>query len=64
MSTFSEAYRRWEAAEREAREVPSTVTRQAAQQAHFALKHHPAAHKARGKVDRAEERRRQQAGRS
>jgi hypothetical protein len=58
MSTFSDAYAAWEDAQRDADTVPSTETRLAAEQARFALTHHPAAHHARSKVERREQRRR------
>jgi hypothetical protein len=56
--SFSDTYAAWEAAERDAQTVPSAETRIAAHQAHFALTHHPAAHKARGQAQYAENRRR------
>lgn len=58
MSTFPEAFAAWEDARRTAEQLPSTETRFAAEQAHFALTHHPAAHHARAKVERGEQRRR------
>lgn len=56
--SFAEAHAAWQQAEAEAQAVPSATTRLAAQQAHFALTHHPATHKARGQIQQAETRRR------
>jgi hypothetical protein len=58
MPTFPEAFAAWEDAQRDAETLPSAATRLAAEQAHFALTHHPSAHHARAKVERGEQRRR------
>jgi hypothetical protein len=57
-STFAEAFDAWKQADQEAQSVPSATTRQAAQQAHFALTHHPATHKARGEIQQMANRQR------
>lgn len=58
MASFAEAHAAWQRAEQEAQAVPSATTREAAQQAHFALTHHPAAHKARGEIQQMANRQR------
>jgi hypothetical protein len=48
--SFADAHAAWQQAKAEAQAVPSATTAQAAEQAHFALTHHPAAHRARGEI--------------
>lgn len=59
MPTFPEAFDAWKRAEQEAQAVPSATTAQAAEQAHFALTHHPAAHHGRGQIEGRERNRRE-----
>jgi hypothetical protein len=61
MTSFADAFQAWKEDRATAGQIPSAETRQAEQQAHFALTHHPAAHRARGLVQRDEQRRRRAA---
>lgn len=58
MDSFAKVFAEWQRAEQEAQAVPSATTAQAAEQAHFALTHHPAAHHGRGQIEGRERNRR------